>query len=54
MILFGAILLAGGILALCAAGGGIVRRCVPSSVWLGLVPAGLLDLFFLIVTLLSM
>ncbi len=53
MILFGAVLLAGGILALCAAGMGVCKRCVPPAVWLGLIPAGLLDLFFLLMTLLT-
>ena len=53
MILFGAVLLCGGILALSAAGGGAWKRKLPLSVWLGLVPALLLDLFFLILTLLT-
>lgn len=53
MILFGAVLLCGGILSLLTAGLGVRRGKLSPLVWIGLGPAIVIDLFFLILTLLA-
>ena len=53
MTLFGAVLLSGGILSLLAAGCGARGGKLSLALWIGLVPALLIDAFFLILTLLA-
>ncbi len=53
LTLFGAVLLAAALPALAAAGIRLWKRCYPAAVWMALIPAALIDLVLLTVTLLA-